>query len=80
MMNNYEVIGIQRREYDSKKTGQHVVGYNIFVTYTANGVDGVACESLWISEQVFMDADIMLGDKVNVMYNRYGRVASIKAC
>lgn len=79
-MNNYEVIGIQHRQYESKKTGQQVSGYNIFVTYTANGVDGVACDSLWVTEQVFFEADISLGDKVNVMYNRYGRVVALKAC
>lgn len=79
-MNNYEVIGIQRREYDSKKTGQHVTGYNIFVAYQQNGVDGVACESLWVSDDLFLNADILVGDKVNVMYNRYGRVASIAHC
>lgn len=75
----FEVIGIQRREYTSKKTGALVRGYNVFVTFEDRNIDGVGCESIWLNDSMFDDAGgLSVGDSINVHYNRYGRVNKIE--
>lgn len=73
----YEVIGIAHRQYTNKQ-GKAVSGYNLYVTYEDRSTNGLACMREWISDPVMEDSGISIGDKVNLLYNRYGRVESIK--
>lgn len=71
-------IGIQYRNYTSKKTGKPVSGYNVFYTFEQKNMEGIACDSLWCSEQILEDSAIRVGDEFEALYNRYGRVESIR--
>lgn len=71
-------IGIQYKQYTSKKTGQQVTGYNVYYTYEAKGVDGVCCDSLWASVALMDVSPLQVGDEFEALYNRYGRVESIR--
>lgn len=73
----YEVIGIQHRKYTNKQ-GREVEGYNLFVTYAEKEVDGLACMREWVATDVMEDSGVSVGDSVDLNYNRYGRICSIK--
>ena len=73
----YEVIGIQHRKYVNKQ-GREVEGYNLFVSYDEKGVSGRACMREWVSSDIMDDSGISVGDLVDLNYNRYGRICSIK--
>lgn len=72
-----EVIGIQHRKYTNKQ-GRHVEGYNLFVTYEEKEVNGLACMREWVPTDVMEDSGVSVGDSVELSYNRYGRICSIK--
>lgn len=74
----YEVIGIQHRKYTNKQ-GREVEGYNLFVTYEEKEVNGLACMREWVATDVMEDSRVSVGDSVELNYNRYGRICSIKA-
>lgn len=73
----YEVIGIQHRKYTNKQ-GREVEGYNLFVTYEEKEVNGLACMREWVATDVMEDSGVSVGDSVDLNYNRYGRICSIK--
>lgn len=74
----YEVIGIQHRKYTNKQ-GRVVEGYNLFVTYEETDVSGKACMREWVATEIMEDSGISVGDMVDLNYNRYGRICSIKS-
>lgn len=73
----YEVIGIQHRKYTNKQ-GREVEGYNLFVTYEEKEVNGLACMREWVATDVMEDSGVSVGNSVDLNYNRYGRICSIK--
>ena len=73
----YEVIGIQHRKYFNKQ-GREVEGYNLFVAYDEKDVSGRACMREWVATDVMGDSGVSVGDMVDLNYNRYGRICSIK--
>lgn len=72
----YEVIGMQHRHYVSKKTGKDVDGWNVFVVYEEDGVEGRACMSVWLNDEQVKKCEV--GSLINVLYNRYGSVQSVE--
>lgn len=76
-----KVIGYKQSNFRAKD-GTAVEGYNIYCTYPFNSpiADGEACERLYISDKRLNDCGYVpcVGDEVEVMYNRFGKVASIK--
>lgn len=78
MNDKFIVLGIEYRSYVSKKTGNYVEGYNLYVSQEANdkNLRGVRCYSEWLSSELYSD-DIEVGSVVSICYNRFGRVASV---
>lgn len=78
-MEGYIVVGIEFRSYVSKRTNTEVSGYNIYCTAERKGVSGVATESFWVNPDVLAElGTLSLGDKIIPMYNRFGRVVSLR--
>jgi hypothetical protein len=73
----YEVIGIQHRKYTNKQ-GREVEGYNLFLSYVSENVSGRACMREWVSTVIMEDSGVSVGDMVDLNYNRFGRICSIK--
>ena len=73
----YEVIGIEHRQYTNKQ-GRFVSGYNLYFTFPKRNMDGVATHSEWCRDDVVQDSGVAVGDKVDLLYNRYGKVESIR--
>lgn len=74
-----KVVGIREVKYTSKKTGNDVHGYDLYVELPSSKVQGVMTDKLFLSDYIIdknhgkMPA---LGDEVNVFYNRFGRIES----
>lgn len=73
----YNCVGIERRQYVNKQ-GRNVSGYNLYFTYEKKGTDGLACFQEWCSDGVVQDSGIAVGDTVEIFYNRYGKVESLR--
>lgn len=60
--------------------GTVIEGMNIFCTETRKNVIGVACERVYISAQKLNDSGYIpsIDDEIEVLYNKYGKVAGIR--
>ena len=72
----YEIVGIKKVDYVSKKTGRPVQGFSLFVQYERKDVDGVACEEVYVSNERISEVP-QIGDFCDVYYNRFGSVESV---
>lgn len=73
----YEVIGLEHRQYTNKQ-GRQVSGYNIYVTFEKKNMDGIACFQDWCSDAAVKESGVCVGDKVDLLYNRYGKIESVR--
>ena len=74
-----QIIGVERVDYTSKKTGRQVTGWRVFFTEERPGITGVRCDSEFITEYVgkpffssFASLDDCLGVEIEFSYRRYG--------
>lgn len=75
-----KIVGKQMVDYVSKKTGQPVTGVTLHLTGLSNRVEGLECETVFISSKSPMYAQCMeypLESEVSLSYNRYGSVDTI---
>ena len=73
----YIVLGKQKVDYVSSKTGQRVQGENLHCKYLQKNVEGEAVEKLYISSNVNSPI-VNVGDEIDVFYNRYGSVDEVR--
>lgn len=75
-----KIVGIQRRQYVSKKTGKNVSGYNLFVTddEKLNGLEGVRAYDIWLSDDRFNELGVCVGMEGYLSYNRFGGVEGFR--
>ena len=74
----YTLIGIERIDYVSRKTNMPVVGKKLHCTYTDESIEGMAVESIYINDKIDLPP-LELADNLEVFYNKYGQVASVRA-
>lgn len=75
-----KIIGKERVDYVSRKTNQPVKGTSLHVIGKDSKVEGMACETIFISEKSPMYEQVMgypLESNVTVQYNRWGSVESV---
>ncbi len=73
-----ELVGYRRSSFPAKDTGEVISGYNLFLTGVADNVVGVAVERVFLSDRKLGDYKPQLGDTIELVYNRYGKVGSIR--
>lgn len=77
-----KVIGYQQKDYSftDERTGSLVTGSGtmLFCAQDRKGVEGVACMSVFVSQQKLDLYDPCVGDEVEILYNRFGKVAGIR--
>lgn len=71
-----EIIGIESVDYESKKTGKRVEGYRLHVQYEKEMCQGYATDVVFINKN-FLEG-FTVGDEVEILYNKYGKVASLR--
>ena len=74
-MELYQCVGIQKVNF-KVPDGNEINGFNLFVVYGADNVEGVKTERIFISDRARNNFDYFpsVDDKFNVIYNRYGKV------
>ena len=72
----FEIVGIELVDYVSKKTGNNVEGYRIYVQFEKENCQGFATDVIFVSKDVL--ANHTVGDEVEILYNKFGRVAEIR--
>lgn len=73
-----KIIGIRNVSYNRKQDGARVEGVELTYTYPAKGVEGVRADTAFISKRTIEENDgciPILGDELEFVYNRYGKVA-----
>lgn len=71
------VIGVETVDYVSRKTGNHVTGIRLHVSYEKRNCEGVAVESYYCKPSAFPDGVPGLGEEVRVSFNRWGNVQEV---
>lgn len=72
----YRVLGRRDVSFYTKE-GNKIEGSQIFVSYDDSHTQGVATDRLFFSTR-HNPYTIMVGDDIEVFYNRYGKVDSFK--
>ena len=72
-----KVVGIEKVDYVSKKTGKSVRGKKLHMCLKTENenVKGYQVESAFIPEVV--ECNVKVGDEVKLFYNKYGSVDAI---
>lgn len=75
-----KVIGFSESSFTAKDTGAVIEGMNIFVTFESSRVTGTACDRLYVSRNRLEECGYYpsIGDDIEPMYNRYGKIAGIR--
>lgn len=71
-----EIVGIENVDYESKKTGKRVEGFRLHVQFEKENCQGYATDVVFIAKDVL--ENFTVGDEVELLYNKYGRVASLR--
>lgn len=82
---NMKVVGKERVDYPSKKTGKQVTGisFNCVMDTNDERFEGMRVDTVFVSTKSPMYdqcAAILVGSEISVMYNRYGSVESVLLC
>ncbi len=74
----YQIVGIEKKNYkfDDGKTCD---GLNLYLTQERNSVDGYVCERVFVSEKKLGNYNPKLGDRIDVLYNRFGKVQEVRS-
>lgn len=75
-----EIIGVQRIDYTSKKSGRPVKGWRVYYSEPRDGVVGVRCDSEFVSEDAGAaffglfgsNLSECIGLSIEFLYRRYG--------
>ncbi len=78
--NIYECIGIRRVNFRGSD-GNQVDGYNLFLTYEDENIEGFGCEKVFVPANRFMQLSYVpkVGSSCELFYNKYGKVSDIGA-
>lgn len=77
-MRKWNVVGFKNVNYKSKKTGQQVEGYNLYLTASGETpyIEGEECKDIFISRRSCA-YDPVVGDEINIIYNERGYVDNV---
>lgn len=73
-----ELVGYKRSAFTAKDTGERIVGYNLFLVEQQQDVEGVATERVFLSDKKMGGYVPRVGDQLEIIYNRYGKVSELR--
>lgn len=71
------VIGYKKSSFKPQDSRESIFGYTLYLTEEREGVEGLAVERAFISDWKMGGYHPQLGDEVDLVYNRYGKIQSI---
>lgn len=74
-----KIIGFAENSFTAKD-GTLVNGMNIYCSYESDRISGVGCERIYVPMSRLEKGGYYpsLGDSIEVMYNKYGKVVGIR--
>lgn len=80
-MEKWKVIGFRKVSFRDEKTKKQVEGFSLFLVRPGTGenMTGDEAQKIFISSE-YVEYQPYLGDEVELIYNRYGKISSIQAC
>lgn len=72
------VMGVKRICYDRKKDGAHVEGIELHYSFPSKNIEGVGVDNCFIGQTIIENEGGVIpkpGDEIELMYNKWGRVA-----
>lgn len=80
-MEIWDVIGVRKVNFKDEKSGQQVEGYTLFLQRIPvdKEIEGTECCKQFISSR-YVDYTPVVGDRIQLIYNRYGKIGSIQTC
>ena len=73
----YELYGVQTVDYLNRQ-GRQIRGTRLYCTFTDEKIEGYGTEAFFVSDRVPLPEDLRLGDKLKILYNRYGSIDSVE--
>ena len=71
----YSVIGLKEVNFTAKD-GKNIVGTRLYLTYEDEDCEGFACEAIYMPVLI-SQLGVCVGDTIDVIYNKYGKVSRI---
>lgn len=80
-MEQWDVVGFRKVSFKDQKTDQKIEGYTLFLQRIPSDkeIEGMECCKQFISSQ-YVDYVPVVGDQIQLIYNRYGKIGSIQTC
>lgn len=81
MFEKWRVIGFRKVNFTDPETKKKVEGFSLYLVRPGEGDNfaGDEAQKIFISSE-YVDYDPVLGDTIQLIYNRYGKVSSVQAC
>lgn len=73
-----ELVGYRRSAFTATDTGERIVGYNLYLTGEEEKVEGKVTERVFLSDKKLNGYIPQLGDKLELVYNRYGKISELR--
>ena len=77
-MATYTVQGYRPYNFTSKDTGELIKGMTVFCSFEDEKITGVGVDKFSISDAKLNGASLELGQKIEPLYNKYGKVEEIR--
>lgn len=69
-----KLIGFRESSFQPKDSNERIEGFNLYFAFPEDNVTGEACERVFLSKKKMDGYVPKLGDKIGLVYNRYGKV------
>lgn len=75
-----KVVGFSERSFTAKDTGALIEGMTIYVSFESNRITGIGCDRFFISQKRLDECDYSpsIGDDIELLYNRFGKITGIR--
>lgn len=79
-MEKWTIIGFRKVDFKDDHTGKSITGYSLFVSRPGgSSMVGDEAQKIFISDQKISYVP-QLGDEIQLVYNKYGKVSDVILC
>ena len=72
-----KIVGLSKSEFTPENSTTPIHGYNMFVVYEQNNVEGHAAQRIYVKKSVFDQSGAKVGNEIMLNYNQYGKPQEI---
>lgn len=74
-----KIVGIRNVNFTDQQTGNVVSGKSYFYEFFEDGVEGMAADKVFVTDQRFAQLSVhpVVGEEVNLEFSRYGKLSNV---